>query len=100
MPVDFNAGGLGVEITSFTVNYYDLAAPETELTQEVGSPTTNEITVGTLQGGHEYRFWVIANNIYGPGTASVTHDVVAATFPPQPEAPTITYQGTYVKIAW
>ena len=100
MPVDYNAGGQDVVITSFTVEV--MANPDDPSAAYVadGLPTTNEYMATGLTGGVTYRFKILATNVYGDGLSSETLDVVAAQVPPIPDAPVLTYEGTYVKIAW
>lgn len=103
-PVDFAAGGQDVVITSYTVEALadpaDPAATYATLHAADAAPTTNEFTAEGLTGGTAYRFRVTATNVYGDGVASETLDVVAAQPPPTPDAPVLTYEGTYVKVAW
>jgi hypothetical protein len=94
-----------VAITSYTVNYQDRgtdgAAEGAEIQSPSSPPVTNAAVVAeAITGGHVYRITIEANNLYGPGLASAALDVLAAQYPPQMNAPRLSYQNTYVKIEW
>ena len=103
MNVDYNAGGLGVPITSFAVTYQDITVGASDVeVPHSPAPTLNDVDIGSLAPGHQYRFWVQAVNKHGTGEASDPLEVVAATFPPMPDVMTIAYEGAsfYVKFSW
>ena len=69
MPVDWLAGGLGVDITSFTIMVEDVTSG-TVAAAYGSAPVTSQELVSGLTGGNNYTFYIVANNIYGPGEAS------------------------------
>ena len=61
---------------------------------------TEAIITSGITSGSTYLLKVRAKNVYGWGPFSSSLSIVAATVPGAPSAPTTSYNGTKVKIAF
>lgn len=84
------------------IDYYRVSHDQSSDTYVIvaSEVATQSYTATDLIPGNTYRFRVEAHNAMGYGTASAAFAVIAATSPDAPSAPTTSFDGSFVKIAW
>lgn len=100
VPTGTTAGGTGVSITSYMLEWNQGSGINVWQTLEAATTLTTKQQTG-LTEGETYQFRVTATNAYGTGdTASSTVSYKATTTPAAPSITGVVVDGSFMKISW
>eukprot|EP00347_Sterkiella_histriomuscorum_P011727 403371340 len=90
-------GGSALLLNSYDLYWYD--SSQTQFIM-IYSGTNTFFLHKSLSTNVEYRYYVVATNIYGPSPASTESKYFTAQKPDKPNPPTVTIDGIFIQINW